>query len=440
MSQIASADILQQPASQIPAIDRLLCDLLRVEPGPPRRDGAPTPEQISPEIWDELLRRAARYQVTSLLYHRLKEMSAWAAAPEQVRSQLRLQHLQNRAAALALYSRLGQILHAFAGQSLPIIVLKGAFLAEVVYADATERSMGDVDLLAPQASIEQAIQTLRAAGYHSSLDHQAQEDFSFHHHAPPFGQKGYPTIELHWTLSPPEARAEVDLDGVWRRAQPVTIADAPALGLSAEDLLLHLCIHVAGHRLQAGLRALCDLAATSQRYAHQIDWQALISRAQAWHASRSAFLMLKLSKDLLGAPVPPQVLASLQPDDYHPSILSLAYRLIFFSDPLTMPVAAHLVWLHNARGPWAKVKLLMGRLFPPVDEISLHFGVSRYSWRVWLYYPVRWRELFVQQSRMVWKLWRQDSTLLQNTQVQTRRLDLEEHFHQWVTKAQTDDS
>ncbi len=422
-----STDSSNQILDEISPIDLAICRLVRAGSDP-----ASVSSGIQAEEWVEITSRAIKYQLTSVIYNRLKRTSAWSALPETARAGLHREHMQNTASALARYHRLGQILTDFIQQEIAVIVLKGAFLGEIVYGDEAERTMSDIDLLVPEALIEQAIDRLRSAGYCSFLDHPAQEDFPFHHHAPPFVQQGFPTIELHWMLVTPKEKVEIDLDGVWQRAQPAMIADVPVLGLAPEDLLLYLCVHATIHHLKGGLRAVYDIAATCNHYASRIDWENFLSRAHMWKAQRSAFLMLALAKDLLGASVPPPILSALQPNDFDPAFFRLAHHLIFFSGSTAAPIPVHVVKLQNTKGVWGKTRLLFGRFFPPVSDISLHFGVSRRSWRVWLYYPARWRELFVQQSRLVWKLWRGDPLLLKREQDVTRRLHLEERLSSWL--------
>jgi len=226
---------------EISPADQKLCQLLRLDSDPQTsaEEICVICGVICGEEWPEIFRRAMQYQLDSVLYRRLKQAPVWAAIPDSARASLRQSHMQNTACALALYHRLSKVLAAFSQRGLAVIVLKGAFLGEIVYRDRSERSMGDVDLLVSKASIEPGIEVLRSAGYHSALDHQAQEDFPFHHHAPPFVQAGFPTVELHWTITPPAAQAEIDLDGVWQRAQSVVIAGATVSGLAPEDL--HAC-------------------------------------------------------------------------------------------------------------------------------------------------------------------------------------------------------
>src|SRR4029453_11246074 len=66
-------------------------------------------------------------------------------------------------------------------------------------------------------------------------------------------------IEIHWGLTPPHLSTTVDLEGIFRRAAPLSIEGESALAMSPEDLLLHLCVHAAGsHRLDGVLQGLWD--------------------------------------------------------------------------------------------------------------------------------------------------------------------------------------
>ena len=43
------------------------------------------------------------------------------------------------------------------------------------------------------------------------------------------------SVEIHWTILAPSYPFQIDVEGLWTRAQPVTLAQFPALALSPEE-------------------------------------------------------------------------------------------------------------------------------------------------------------------------------------------------------------
>ncbi len=52
-------------------------------------------------------------------------------------------------------------------------------------------------------------------------------------------------VEVHWTLLKEDEPFTIDADALWERAVPARIANLDALALLLEDLVLHLCLHLA---------------------------------------------------------------------------------------------------------------------------------------------------------------------------------------------------
>jgi hypothetical protein len=109
----------------------------------------------------------------------------------------------------------------------------------------------------------------------------------------------------------------IDIDGLWIRSRPVTIAGFPTRALSTEDLLLHLCVHACYHDdLEVGLKPFCDMSAALLHDPADLDWKQIELRARQWKARKGVHLILLLLRGLLRAPVPEQLLGSLKPNDF----------------------------------------------------------------------------------------------------------------------------
>ena len=207
--------------------------------------------------------------------------------------------------------RVTRLTTALQNGGVPVIVLKGAHLASVVYPDPSLRSMLDVDLLVDQNGS-------RARGHASSsqrvppgrgrpTDDGPLSDFA--NHLPRFFQALPPAVELHWKLAANDPATENDH---WNRAVPVRLAGVDTLGLCPEDLLLLVCAHACySHRFMFGLRPICDIAEIVRHFGKTMVWADVLERARQHRWHRGVHLMLRLANEMLGAAVPDAVLRAL---------------------------------------------------------------------------------------------------------------------------------
>jgi hypothetical protein len=103
----------------------------------------------------------------------------------------------------------------------------------------------------------------------------------------------------------------------WQRARAAEIESVATLVFCPEDLLLHLALNLAIHlpgraRFAGPIRTLCDLSETCRRYGQAIDWDHLVSQAEAYQVGKALYYALRLARDLVGASVPAQSLADLR--------------------------------------------------------------------------------------------------------------------------------
>jgi hypothetical protein len=217
----------------------------------------------------------------------------------------------------------------------------------------------------------------------------------FRHHLPPFTMDGVTTIELHWDVTSPLPNGErIDVAGMWQRMIPARIAGVDVHVLSPEDLLLHLCIHAAyGHRCNVSARASCDIAAVIQRY--EIDWPRVVERAVGWRVAAGTYIALRLARELLEAPVPSNVLASLEPANFDENLLTAALR-----EPVEVPPIA-VVKYRMKRGFVRKIALVKERVFVSREAIADEYNLGRSSFRVYAWYAVRAKDLFKRYWRAV---------------------------------------
>jgi hypothetical protein len=359
---------------------------------------------LSAEKWRMVAELAQHHRVAPLLYHYLQRMNM--ALPGDVAEKLKQKYRQNSLRNMRLYQELHKLLRLLQEKDTPVIVLKGAYLAEAVYADIALRTMRDVDLLVKKDHLLRVEQELLALGcVPEGLNRAIGQDY--YHFGYKLPRNGL-LVEIHWMLNS-SYPIQNNVEGLWSRAQPVMLAQAPALALSPEDLLLHLCQHTAKHAHDMHLRMLCDIGEVVRRYGAQLDWQEIGARARQWGILRAVYVILRLARELLEVTVPVDWLTSLQPDDFDERYLDLTReRIIDTRAAWNMKRTLIVAQMWGAKGLGSKLALMSKRLLLSREIMALKYPATANSWRIYLYYPARIKYVLLRNGATLWRLLRGD--------------------------------
>ncbi|MCX6566566.1 MAG: nucleotidyltransferase family protein [Candidatus Aminicenantes bacterium] len=368
---------------------------------------------LTPEDWELVLKEAGRHGLAPYLYHKLRsQLSAESAPlsptstgfrsadiPDCVLAELRRAYYHNVAINLQRFHYLGIALRALTAATVPVIVLKGGYLAEAVYGNIGLRVMGDIDILVRRENIPAAAEALRSTGY-DPREYRLEpptdaNEFHFVHH------KSRDIIELHWEIFKSEYPYAMKSEVVWPAAVPAKIAKADVLTLSPEDLVCHLAVHAGIHSYNFGLKALVDVAESIDRL--PLDWKLLAGRARQLRVVRPVWLTLFLSRRMLGSAVPEAVLAELLPPDYSGTLFDSARERILLnrddrsSGNAGNPGNPNLILLFGRKGIRAKLALAFRRAFPSPAFLASLYPVSPRSPRLVFYY-LRWIRTLIKRN------------------------------------------
>ncbi len=362
------------------------------------------PVPSAPFGWRRAATIACQNRVGPLVYSALRSLSM----PPDAKGALELlkgAYVATAARNAVLFRALKTVLEVLSAERTPVIVLKGAALAELVYPQRALRPMADIDLLIREEDLEGAERRLRSIGYEVAHDPQTKEELRQRHHhwvfrsaRPDVG--GIP-VELHWSLDPPGRPVAWDVRALFERATPASIAGADALVLGPEDLILHLCLHLCRHRFNGGVIALCDIAATVSHYDGRLDWAKVEARATESGASEYAFVPLRLAADLMGAGVPPSILASLRGSGGNDRTLALARERIL-EEKGDVRGAAELRLRWGRRSPAGRVAAVRRALSP--ETATRHHRATIEPAGRHFPYLARLMDLLRQYGRWLWAL------------------------------------
>ena len=391
--------------------DSLLLDCLRSDGDPCR---IPALEGLTASGWDGVIRQSLRHSVTPLLYRRLKNLDPARHIPTHALYVLKEIYIQNASKNLRLYHRLPKALKTLKDAHIPFIVLKGAHLAEAVYDRRGARTLNDVDLLFRKKDLSRCQKRLMQSGYHPD--------------------QGDLPLDIHWDFDMAPSAIRVDIEGVWDRVQPAVIAGVEALVLSPEDLILHLCLHLAVKNLFefVGLRTFCDIRETIRRHHGQIQWEQVSQRAAQWSAGNAVYLALLLSRDLLNARVPDRVIETLKPDNFDPQVKVWALDQIFFGKGNILSLSPYFWQLWKPGSFREKIAHFLKLICPSPEFVSQEYPIPYGSSRNYLYYIVRLKDHFSRYIRAIWRMVIRDEKMLILAERQRQNFAMME----WLASAQ----
>ena len=323
--------------------------------------------------------------------------------PSNVLQRLREIYLMTGARNALLYQELGLVLQALQQDNIPVIVLKGAHLAALVYRHIALRPMSDLDLLVHRSDLERAVTKLHDLGFTGPPAGEVPMVSQEGHHLPMMHKAPETGIEVHWAPFWPPRLAGIANDGCWARSCRATIAGAATRVLSPEDLLLHVCLHdacdLACGPFGLGLRPLCDIAEIIRHYRETLSWPEVQARAVEWRTERCVYLALRLARELLGAEVPESIMGGLCPRDFDERWAAVGIKQVL-ETPVALSRGPGLqqaplrVWAESCRSQWRRgnneplVRAVVRAVFPSREHMARYMamhhsvsldGVRRYS-------------------------------------------------------------
>lgn len=282
--------------------------------------------------WDALVPLAWRHGVASLLYRNLEGFAADGLVPRAAQRRLYLLYEKTSYQNRRLLRTLGQVLDLFAEHRIPVLTLKGAFLAQQIYGDVSLRPFLDLDLLIDRRDYPRTRKLLLGEGFELAGGILSERLCWEYHFNLPFVSKNEVVVELHWNLIDTFSCHVLDVAAFWSRAEHTSLCGRSARVLCLEDLITHLACHLAMHGYvneaivgepeaarwvlhplsENRLIWFTDLYEVIAAHRCRIDWGRLIAGARASGADVPVGATLALLNRLFGTVIEPDVLSQLR--------------------------------------------------------------------------------------------------------------------------------
>ncbi len=393
--------------SAIPLL-HVLCDIVQGRPPSQWMGDA----ALKADQWQALAVAAQSHGIAPLLFFRLDSAGWPDTLPASVRRTLQLSFYQALAHNTLLYRELARILAAL--QEIPVVVLKGAALAQTLYPHMALRPMADIDLLVPGQRVYEALHLLQNLGYRLAIPEMAQSfSLDYRHSLDLSGQhEGGVAVELHWNLVASNADwRSPRIAWFWQQTIPWALPDGPASRPAAGRLQLapgaHLLYSAAHIALQHGLshaRLLWfyDLHLLLTRAEEHLDWDDLVARACEFRWAAALQQALQTTQDYFGTALPPAVISALAAAD-DPEAARMVQRL-----SSTMPDRVHAFWNELAGLSRAEqFRRIRATLFPALGYLRWCYALPLPGWLWPCYYVYRWFDLIRTGLRALWRHYQQ---------------------------------
>jgi hypothetical protein len=283
---------------------------------------APIPALEASDRWTSVVEIAVRHRVAQLLWQALSSAPE-GAVPAHALGVLRGTWFQAAATRLLCESTLQALLAAVGATGPQILVLKGVSVAHALYPSPELRVSNDIDILCRPGDYPLLRATLLAAGF-SGVPFQEHVKGDGSHEV--LGAKPSPSEshEVRSFLDPSgDVKVEVHFDilqlglvdrhGVeyWRRARTLVVGAMEVPVLAPEHQFLQLATHALRHSFSE-LRWLIDLDLLLRQQGDRIDWRAVIDVARDEGVGPVVRRVLAVLHDVLGTPLPPLPVPSLE--------------------------------------------------------------------------------------------------------------------------------
>jgi hypothetical protein len=231
--------------------------------------------------WFQVARLARTERVATILYSIVRK--ADLTVPGTVHEDLRQAYAEAMLTNHLCFQDLGRILFAVSKAGIPILLLKGAALAEALYTDRALRPMGDLDVLVRPRHAYVCRDTLVGLGYvptelelpigfHLAL----RSEWDFNHSEP-----SHTPVDLHWhPIGVLYYLLKLPADWFWKNSHTCEIAGSPVQVLNPEANILYLSAHLALQHRFNGLHRFLDLALLIHREHEAVNWNTVIEAAQ----------------------------------------------------------------------------------------------------------------------------------------------------------------
>jgi len=262
--------------------------------------------------WERVTRLARRLRLLARLAEGIAAAGLLDQVPPRPRRHLISEMRLSRSRTAAVLWTMERVTAMLGDAPYPRVLLKGAAYLGQDLPIAAGRLPSDLDILVPQAHLQDAQRRLQEAGWEEvELDeHDRRYYLEWSHEVPPMS---HPLLcvelDLHHNILPPVARTRVDAEALLKHLHPSKWPQWQVL--DPIDQVLHSAVHLfLDSEARDRLRDLVDLDGLFRHFGRGAGfWERLLPRAQELGLAEPLALACHFTRHWLGTPLPDDVSA-----------------------------------------------------------------------------------------------------------------------------------
>ena len=352
--------------------------------------------------------------VAPLLYFQLKTGAIIDEWPSEVCQYLQASYYKSTAHNALLFQELERILAAFESAQIPVIVLKGAALAQTIYPEPGLRPMGDLDLLIQQDDLQESLGVMQNLTYLPINPEQnpGMRELMTYDIALSSSQHDHFPIELHWQLIASRGDwREPDLTWFWdhQLSHPFpgeyTTTQMQYLDPVAHILFLTAHLEYKHDSIQARLLWFFDIDQIIRKKIQPQHYEQLATQAEIFIWTPALVAAFSQVNYLFNTPLPLDWLDQLKQIDQDPRAVQLLTQRAEL--PTTRSIE---MWSRiKAQKGFNKIILIKNFIFPSPRYMKVRYHVKP-SWLWPFYYPIRWLDIAIDLIHTNWRRFQLHST------------------------------
>ncbi len=273
--------------------------------------------------WSTIERYANQLGLEPLLFKHISQNGNAHNVPDQIMLSLKKSYINQLGTNFKIYREVKNILEVMNMSNIPIVLLKGAFLAKYIYGDIALRPMVDIDVLVRERDSEIVQRKLIELGfkkidtYYTSDFHEAlfSEDAK---HLTPLVKPRVGCVEVHLNIFPKVRYDSKEMRKVWLTLVTINLDGVQIKSLSPEYQLLHLCLHLYYHITNISSEHdirffwFCDIHESIIYYGDKFNWESFCGIVDSVGVGAQVGTILAYIRHNWNTPIPETILHSLE--------------------------------------------------------------------------------------------------------------------------------
>lgn len=310
-----------------------------------------------------------------------KNLGFLNAVPDEMHLLFRNSYLQSLGSSLKYAGELKMILNVLGENNIDAVPLKGAVLSNEIFGDPALYPVADLDIMVHLKDIETISRIMESMGY--STPYETDPYLLERSHVLTFARAGRKPVEFHFRLAK-KRYFNIPEDFWWQDLREMNFNGRTCRVLSHEKTILFLSLHFFAHGF-SNLKFLVSIAEMLRSYGHDMKWQAVREYAEILHIEKPLMITLKLSEDLLNAPLHPDFKILFEQSPLPVKWLYKKVRKNIFNEQTSLSYITLLFTISQYSASEIIIRLAKW-LFPPSKEVAYRYKLPLKSKRLYLYY------------------------------------------------------